>query len=192
MVTQEVTVFSQETVQLIIKTFFYFGLCIDSTYGIQCVRAFWAFALFVFPPCCVFAILIWQLNVSMPDESFTRCTHWKSRQVIRVKASTAAEGLVTRQNVWILQQRQLSWCQSFTQLLRLLIGPSLPVHDCIQQASGRDPPLCGWWWAERTAIECHSIWSVLDGIWGQAEWWSWHQPVTAQQKVALRGGEVST
>lgn len=76
------------------------------------------------------------------SNSLTR-TYRKSRQVIRVEASTAAEGLVTEQNVWILQQRQLSWGQSFTQLLRFYVRPSLPVHDCIQQAFGRDSPLCG-------------------------------------------------
>lgn len=88
-------------------------------------------------------VLFEQLNISMHGaETLTR-PYRKSRQVIRVEASTAAEGLIAGQNVWILQQRQLSRGQSFTQLLSFLVRPSLPVYDCIQQAFGRDSPLCG-------------------------------------------------
>ena len=49
-----------------------------------------------------------------------------------VKASTAAERLIPKQNFWILQQRQLSRGQSVAQLLCLFIVASLPVHHCIQ------------------------------------------------------------
>lgn len=124
--------------------------------------------------------IVWNVN-----------THWESRQVIGVKASTTTKGLITRQNLRVLQQWQLSWSQSFTQLLCLPVWPSLSINHSIQQAFSRNPPLRGRRWAEGAAIERHSIWSILDGVGRQAQRWGWHQPVAAQQKIPFGGGEVS-
>lgn len=119
-------------------------------------------------------------------------THRESRQVIRVEASAAAERLVTRQNVLILQQGELSGSQGFAQLQRLPVGAPLPVHHSVQQALGGDPPLRGGRRAERAAVERHGVRPVLDGVGRQAKGRSRHQSVAAQQEVALGGGEVST
>lgn len=119
-------------------------------------------------------------------------THRESRQVIRVEASAAAERLITRQNILILQQGELSGSQGFAQLQRLSVGAPLPVHHSVQQALGGDPPLRGGWRTEGAAVERHGVRPVLDGVGRQAKGRSRHQAVAAQQEVALGGGEVST
>lgn len=122
---------------------------------------------------------------------FTRRAHRKGRQVGRVKASAAAEGLITQQNIWVLQQRQLSRGQSLTQLQRPPVRAPLPVHHRVQQAFGRDPPLDGRRQTEGAPVKRHSVRPVLDGVGGQTQRRGRHQPVAAQQEVTLGGGEVS-
>lgn len=100
-----------------------------------------------------------------------------------------ADALVSRQCLRVLEQGQLVGRECLGKHRSLLVATADTIHHCIQQPqSGHFPLLGGWVLA---AVECHSVGTVLDGVWRERNGRLRCQRVAANQEVAVVIGKVT-